>query len=108
MCWCCNQPLTGIRFERCSCTDICAPALVKGDETMPICFELDDVTFTAREGSEQTAFADAVHFETLSLTNMHLQGFTDPRVIARSTGNVILDEKIRVVKDEEGFHYTVT
>lgn len=108
MCWCCNRPLTGIRFERCKCQDLCAPSLIKGDAAQPIVFELEDMEMSARESCQNIAIAELYNYELFSMKNVSFSSFTDPRVILRSQGNLELDNQIRTVWDEEGYRYTVT
>ena len=108
MCWCCNRPLTSIRFERCKCLNLGAPSLIKASAQQPIVFELEDMTLSAREGCQDIALAEISNYKLFSMKNISFERIQDPRIILRSQGNLDLPEQVRTVWDEEGYHYTVT
>jgi hypothetical protein len=86
--WCCNRSLAGIRFENCRIEGVSHPVRLYGDEKEKLTFEMEDVVMTAREGSEDACLFEAKHCEAISLKNVQLKGFRDPRMLLRSTGRI--------------------
>ena len=86
--WCCNRPMTQIKFQDCKFTDICLPSTIHGSAEEPIVFELENVEVSAREGYEDIAFMDLRDFKTISLENVTLHNFTNPRILTRTEGEI--------------------
>ena len=100
--WCCNRPLTQIKFRNCKITDVCEPAVIHGSAEEPITFELENVEVSAREGYEEIPFMDLRDFKTISMENVTLRNFSNPRIIARTEGAVVGNSALPVVPFEEG------
>ncbi len=86
--WCCNRSLAGIRFENCRIEALSHPARIYGDEKEKLTFEMEDVVMTAREGFEDACLFEAKHYKAISLKNVQLKGFRDPRLLLRTEGRV--------------------
>ena len=89
--WCCHRPLTGIRFENCTFTDVCAPMHIFGSEEEPIDFVMDGVHITARAGCEAMPVLEAKHFDTLTLTDVTCENFAAPRAVLLTAGKTKTD-----------------
>ena len=89
--WCCNRPLTQIKFQNCRITDVCEPAVIHGSAEEPITFELETVEISAREGYEDIPFMDLRDYELISMKAVALRNFRNPKIIARTQGEIRSD-----------------
>ena len=69
----------------------------------PITVELENVTLTAREGSEDIPLFEARNYEEISLKNVKIGGYTQPRICVHTEGRINLTDsgEIPVVPAEE-------
>lgn len=86
--WCCNRPLTQIKFLNCKFTDVCEPAVIHGSAEEPITFELENVEVSAREGFEDIPFMDLRDYKLISMKNVTIHNFSNPKIIVRTVGEI--------------------
>ena len=87
--WCDNRPMVQIKFQDCKFSGVCDPAKIHGSAKEPITFEMENVEITVRPGFEHIAFMDLRDFKTISLENVTLHGYTNPRIITRTEGEIV-------------------
>ena len=101
--WCCNRSLSSIKFENCKVNGVSAPIYIHGDKDEPLKLELENVEITAREGFENEDFIQALNYSSISLDKVNVNGYTAPKMLLRSEGNITLTDttKIEVVRSGE-------
>ena len=100
--WCCNRPLTQIKYENCTVTGICKPAILYCDKDEKLTFELENVTVSARNGCEDTPIIDTRNHELISMKNVTLENFTAPTILAHTEGNIICGGDVKVQPIDDG------
>ena len=88
--WCCNRSLADITFEGCTFEDVSMASASSSEEGMPLSFCIKDSTVIARKGCEEIAFAEMQDCKELSLENVTLENFNDPRVVCSKDCNVTI------------------
>ena len=90
--WSCGEPLRSITFEDCRFRNICLPTGILGGKDKPIEFRLKNVEISAADGIESQVFIDAENFSRIELENVKLRGYTAPKLVLRSEGEVIVKD----------------
>lgn len=93
--WCCNRSLSSITFENCRVSGMKEPIYIHGDENEPLSFKLRNVTISAGEGLEDMDVIEAFNFEKIELENVKFEGFSEPKIYAKSEGKIIADIKVK-------------
>ncbi len=88
--WCQNRSLVDITFKNCKCTGVSLPIDLYCDENEPCTLRLEDVEISAREGFEDKPFMHADKFKQIYFENVTVTGFTDPKILSKSEGEVII------------------
>lgn len=88
--WCVNRSLVDITFKNCKCTGVSLPIDLYCDENEPCTLRLEDVEISAREGFEDKPFMHADHFKQIYFDNVTVTGFTDPTILSKTEGEVIM------------------
>ena len=88
--WCVNRSLVDITFRNCKCVGVSLPIDLYCDENEPCTLRLEDVEISAREGFEDTPFMHADNFKQIYFENVTLTGFTDPTILSKTEGEVIM------------------
>ena len=88
--WCVNRSLADITFRNCKCVGVSLPIDLYCDENEPCTLRLEDVEISAREGFEDTPFMHADNFKQIYFENVTLTGFTDPTILSKTEGEVIM------------------
>lgn len=88
--WCKNRSLVDITFKNCKCTGVSLPIDLYCDENEPCTLRLEDVEISAREGFEDKPFMHADHFKQIYFENVTVTGFTDPTILSKTEGEVIM------------------
>ena len=86
--WCCNRPLTSIRFENCSVEEVAEPLYIYGDAEEPLRMELENVTVTPEPGAERVAVAEIRNWSELYMKNVKLQNYAVPAIVTHSKGTI--------------------
>ncbi len=86
--WCYHRPLASITFENCTLTGAVLPINLCGDAHMPTAFTLKRVTVSPNSDHKDDPFMDAEFFTCLTLQDVTIPGYTDPRIIVRSDGTI--------------------
>ena len=88
--WCHNRSLVDITFKNCKCTGVSLPIDLYCDENEPCTLRLEDVEISAREGFEDKPFMHADKFKQIYFENVTVTGFTDPKILSKSEGEVVM------------------
>ena len=101
--WCCNRSLSSIVFENCTITGVSKPLLIHGDAGEPIDFTLKNVKITAREGFGDVAFMEATNYSRITLEQVTLEGYTQPKLLSYTEGELNFTDstEVRVEKIQE-------
>ena len=86
--WCCGEPLRSITFENCRLKNLKLPSCIHGDSERPIELRLKNVELSACEGIESQVFIDAEYYSLIELSDVKLKGYTSPKLVLRSKGEV--------------------
>ena len=100
--WCCNRCLRSIKFENCKVNGINTALFVQADPEEKITLEFENCEVSAQEGFEDMAFMSIRHFDKLSLKNVKLVNFNNPRIEAYTDGEIEIentDIKVDKIKD---------
>jgi len=100
--WCCNRPLTQIKYENCTVTGVSKPAILYCDKEEKLTFELENVSISAREGSEDAPVIDARNFELISMKNVTLTGYTEPTILKHTEGKIECGENVKIQPINDG------
>lgn len=88
--WTCNRSLADITFENCLFDGVRAPITSSSDPETPFKLCIKDSTVIARKGCEEIAFAEMKDCKELSIENVTLENFDDPRVKCPADCNVTI------------------
>ena len=88
--WCSNRSMRDLVFERCSFSGISMTGILTCPPEEPFHLTMRDCTVSPREGFQDIALFDGTGVGSITLENVTLEGFADPRISAP-------DAKITVV-----------
>ena len=102
--WSCGEPLRSITFENCRLANVSLPTGILGGKDKPIEFRLKNVGLSAVDGIESQVFIDAENFSLIELDNVKLNGYTSPKLVLRSEGEVIVKDcdAFEIVREAPG------
>lgn len=80
--WCSNRSMRDLVFERCSFRGISMAGLLTCPPEEPFHLTMRDCTVSPREGFQDIALFDGTGVGSITLENVTLEGFTDPRISA--------------------------
>ena len=102
--WSCGEPLRSITFENCRLANVSLPTGILGGKDKPIEFRLKNVELSAVDGIESQVFIDAENFSLIELDNVKLNGYTSPKLVLRSEGEVIVKDcdAFEIVREAPG------
>lgn len=107
--WQRHRPLKDITFRHIQAEGIAMPLTAYGQKDCPLVLTLSDVSVKMREETNADSFMHAAFFETLTLDNVTVEGFSGEALIKTwSEGDIRLNEvhhsaKEEVVRAEEPF-----
>lgn len=89
--WSCNRCLTSIKFENCKVHGINTTLFVEADPEEKITLEFENCEVSAEKGYEDMAFMSIKHFDKLSLKNVKLLNFNNPRIESLTDGEIEIE-----------------
>ena len=86
--WCCNRPLSSLRFENCRITGLSLPAVICSDTEEPLELVMKNCLISSREDGADFPIFEAVRYKRIVFENVEIKGFSDPYAVVDSTDRV--------------------
>lgn len=86
--WACNKALDSITFEDCTFEGLSLPINILCPENEPLTFKMKNCRMSPRDDARDIPILEAINFRDIIFENVSVSGFTSPRIIYCTAGNI--------------------